>query len=184
MRVFRLPVLALSLELLLMDHAQAQSPLGYSLQAAPAQADAAQEHANKQLFLEVARQMFVERDLGAIDRHYAEDYVNHDPERQARARAAGLTDRQATRAFFEHFLAAFPDVKLSVDQLYAEGDRVIALTSWRGTHKAPFFGMPPSGRPILIRTVEVFRIVDGKFQDHWDVVDQSGLMPPRGPQGQ
>jgi len=161
----------------MMDDSQTQSPLGYTLPEAADASDPRQEHANKQLFLEVARQMFVERDLGAIDRFYAEDYVNYDPQRQVRARAAGLTDRQATRDFFEHFLTAFPDVKLSVDQLYAEGDRVVAVTSWRGTHKGAFFGMPPSGRPILIRTAEVFRIRDGKFQDHWDVVDQSALMP-------
>jgi len=151
--------------------------LGYELPGAPAPADRAQEQANKRLFLEAATRMFVDGDLAAIDRYYAENYVNHDSQRQALARQMGLTDRQMTQAFFERFVQAFPDVTLTVDHLYAEGDQVIAFTTWRGTHRKDFLGMPPSGQPVTIRTADVFRIVDGRFQDHWDVADQSGLMP-------
>ena len=161
------------------DDARAEQapPLGYALPDRPVSADRTQEHENKKLFLEVGRRMFVERDLGAIDRHYAEDYVNHDPERQQRARAMGMTDRQMTRAFFTQLLDAFPDVTLTIDQLYAEGDRVFAFTTWRGTHLKPFMGMPPSGKPVVIRAADIFRIKGGQFREHWDIADQSGLMP-------
>ncbi|MGZ8310475.1 MAG: ester cyclase [Allosphingosinicella sp.] len=151
-------------------------PLGYTLPDAPFTADRAQEHANKRLFLDAARGMFVDRDLSAIERYYSDSYVNHDPHRQVRARELGLTDRQMTRAFFEQFLQAFPDVTLTIDQLYAEGDRVIAFTTWRGTHRGNFMGMPPTGQSVVIRAAEVFRIVDGRFQEHWDIADQSGLI--------
>jgi steroid delta-isomerase-like uncharacterized protein len=151
--------------------------LDYTLPDSPLSADRSQEHANKRLFLEAAQRMFVDRDLSAIEHFYSEDYINHDAHRQARARDLGLTDRQMTRAFFEQFLAGFPDVTLSIDQLFAEGDHVIAFTTWRGTHGGEFMGMPPTHRPVTIRTADLFRIADGRFQDHWDVVDQSDLIP-------
>lgn len=82
--------------------------------------------------------------------------------------------------FFEQFLAAFPDVRLTIDQLFSEGDKVIAFSTWRGTHRGSFMGMPASGRPAAIRTADIFRVSGGQFHEHWDVADQSELMPSPG----
>lgn len=71
-----------------------------------------------------------------------------------------------THAFFEQLLDAIPDVALTVEQLYAEGDKVIAVRTWRGTSRKPFFGVPPTGKPVIIRAADIVRIENGQFKEH------------------
>ena len=67
------------------------------------------------------------------------------------------------------------DLVVRLDHLYAEGDRVFAMMTWTGTHRAPLFGAPPSDAPITLRTAEIHRLEGGRIVEHWDVVDGSGV---------
>lgn len=171
--------------------------LGAAFSAAPVlarnagQAGPGSEAGNKRLFRQVAHELFGNKDLSAIDRFYAVDYVQHVPERAERARREGIDAREETRRTLGALFTAFPDLALTIEQLCAEGDRVFALMTLRGTHRGDFFGIAPTGREVEMRAADVFRIVDGKLAEHWDVVDNSRLVetlglarcPPPAPSG-
>jgi steroid delta-isomerase-like uncharacterized protein len=74
------------------------------------------------------------------------------------------------------FRAAFPDQWWQIEDLIAEGDRVVARTTMRGTHDGDFFGIPASGRAVTLTGVHVIRIADGKIVEHWGSNDDLGLM--------
>lgn len=74
------------------------------------------------------------------------------------------------------FRAAFPDQWWHIEELIAEGDRVVARTTMRGTHRGDFFGIPPTGRAVTLAGVHVVRVADGKIAEHWGCNDDLGLM--------
>jgi predicted ester cyclase len=84
---------------------------------------------------------------------------------------------------FSTLLEAFPDLRMSVDSIGAEGDRVWVRTTMQGTQQGPFMGMPPSGKTFAVTTVNEVRVEIGKVAEEWGVTDtltmwqQLGLMP-------
>jgi steroid delta-isomerase-like uncharacterized protein len=74
------------------------------------------------------------------------------------------------------FRAAFPDQWWQIEDLIAEGDRVVARTTMRGTHSGDFFGIPASGRAVTLTGVHVLRIADGRIIEHWGSNDDLGLL--------
>ena len=82
------------------------------------------------------------------------------------------------KAFVPFVLAAFPDSRVTVEDLIAEGDKVVTRFTWRGTHHGEFMGVPPTGRRvevggIWIHRLENERIVEGR---EWGQVDWLGLL--------
>ena len=74
------------------------------------------------------------------------------------------------------FRAAFPDQWWQIEDLVAEGDKVVARTTMRGTQRGEFFGIPPTGKTVEGAGVHVMRIADGKIAEHWGSNDDLGLM--------
>ena len=77
-------------------------------------------------------------------------------------------------------LTSFPDSKTTIEDLVAEGDRVMVRGTTTGTHKGPFGGAPPTGKSFKVTTMSVFRIANGKIVEHWGVVDGTGVMQQLG----
>lgn len=71
---------------------------------------------------------------------------------------------------------AFPDIRYTVEDLVAEGDRVVARTSWRGTHRGPFNGFPATGRAVANEGIFVFEVRDGKIVRQWMQTDRLGFL--------
>lgn len=71
---------------------------------------------------------------------------------------------------------AFPDLNWAIDDLIAEGDKVVARTTMTGTHLGEFFGIPPTGKRVSMGGVHVLRIADGKIVEHWGSNDDLGMM--------
>jgi steroid delta-isomerase-like uncharacterized protein len=80
------------------------------------------------------------------------------------------------KAIVRLFRAAFPDQWWQIDDLIAEGDKVVARTTMRGTHQGDFFSLPPTGRAVEVTGVHVMRIADGRIIEHWGSNDDLGLM--------
>jgi steroid delta-isomerase-like uncharacterized protein len=78
------------------------------------------------------------------------------------------------------FRTAFPDYKDTVEDLIAEGDKVVARWSFRGTHQGDFQGVPPTGKEAAITGISVFRLINGKITDDWTIFDLLGLMQQLG----
>jgi predicted ester cyclase len=80
------------------------------------------------------------------------------------------------KAIVRLFRGIFPDLEWRIDDLIAEGDKVVARTTMRGTQRGEFFGIPPAGRAVEMNGVHVMRIADGKIIEHWGSNDDLGLM--------
>ncbi len=123
---------------------------------------------NEQLFRDVVAEFFNAHDPGAADRFYAPDYRQHSD---------GVPDgRDGLKAFFTGVFAAFPDLVVTVDHLHAVDDRVFAFCTYRGTHRGEFLGVPPTGRAVRFRTANLQRVADGRFAEHWELVDMQALL--------
>jgi predicted ester cyclase len=84
-----------------------------------------------------------------------------------RAEAAGLHDVLTT---------AFPDLRIAVEDVVAEGDRVVVRLRFTGTHDGPFQGLEPTGRPVDFGAIRIYRLVDGVVVETWAHQDSMGLV--------
>ena len=79
--------------------------------------------------------------------------------------------------------AAFKDLNVTVEDMVAEGDTVAARFTARGIHKGPFMGLQPTGKPITMTGIEIFRIENGKIAELWGeanilrLMQQLGIFP-------
>src|SRR5262249_31315803 len=80
------------------------------------------------------------------------------------------------KKFVANVLAAFPDYHVEIQEVVAEGDRVVARVEFTGTNTGPFNGQPPTHNKLVFNTADFFRIADGKIAEHWDVVNRLPLM--------
>jgi steroid delta-isomerase-like uncharacterized protein len=114
--------------------------------------------------------LFTKGDLGAVDEHLAEEFVNHDP-------PIGVTaDREGMRAAGAIFRAAFPDWRSEMDILVGEGDLVVEHFTASGTQQGEIFGVPPSGRTVTLPGINIWRVRDGRIMERWGRLDELGLL--------
>jgi predicted ester cyclase len=131
---------------------------------------------------DVIRRLLAEVDRGnldVVDTCYAPGYVDHTPS-PLRSLASG---REGVRQAFALFYRAFPDTKHTIEDLVAEGDRVAARISARGTHTGELFGHAPTGRVVTQTSISIYRIGAGQIQERWaeqggGVLDQLGIATP------
>ena len=76
--------------------------------------------------------------------------------------------------------AAFPDLHYTVDDVVAEGDKVVQRVTGSGTMHGPLFGMPATGRSASWSEIHVSRFDGGKVVEHWSVTDQLGMLQQLG----
>ena len=74
------------------------------------------------------------------------------------------------------YLSALHDTEVSIDELIAEGDKVMSRVSVRCTHKGEFEELPPTGKKLTVNAFTVFRLVDGKIAEEWELQDELGMM--------
>jgi len=77
---------------------------------------------------------------------------------------------------YSSFLSAFHDTQLEVEDLIAEGDKVMSRVSLHCTHKGELEGIPPTGKVLTVSAFTVFRLVDGKIAEEWEIIDELGMM--------
>ena len=100
----------------------------------------------------------------------APGYVAHAPG------PPGPLDSEAWTQFIASFAEAFPDLRLTVEDIFSEGDMVAARIAFHGTHRGEFQGIPPTDKQVAFSSIEIDRMVDGKVREHWFELDQLGLM--------
>jgi len=76
---------------------------------------------------------------------------------------------------FRAIFARMPDVQARVDDRIIAGDKVVARMTFSATHTQPMQGIAPTGRRFELRTIDIWRVENGKLAEHWDVVDYAGL---------
>lgn len=71
--------------------------------------------------------------------------------------------------------AGFPDGRMTVDDIFAEGDKVVIRMTWNGTHTGSFYGYPPSGQRVSVTSTGIDRLANGKVVEGWGELDMLGL---------
>jgi predicted SnoaL-like aldol condensation-catalyzing enzyme len=128
----------------------------------PSAGAASQTERNKQRVREALDKVFNAHQLAMVDEYFTENYKQHNPH-------AGQ-GRQSVKSYFGMLFTGFPDWKGEIDHILAEGDKVIMVVTWSGTHKGEFMGVKPTGKRVTIQTADIIRLENGKFAEHWDVV--------------
>ena len=127
----------------------------------------------------------------ALYRRWIEAYNQRDRRAEADARAPGYVahapgvaeplDSDAWEEFvFDVFAGAFPDLRLTIEEIGVSDDTVAARIGFRGTHRGEFQGLPPTGREVAFTSVEINRMEDGRVAEHWFEFDQGKLFEQLG----
>ena len=112
--------------------------------------------------------------VALIDELAAPDFVDH-------AAPPGVPPtREGLKTFIAMLRGAFPDLHVTIDDLIAEGDKVVLRTTNHGTMTGDFAGMPPAGKSATWASVDIVRYANGESVEHWGVDDQLGMLQQLG----
>jgi steroid delta-isomerase-like uncharacterized protein len=94
--------------------------------------------------------------------------------------APQVLDREGVKAAMTEFFSAFPDSRMPLDDVIAEDNRVAMRHSFRGTHKAPFQGIPATDKSVVVTAIVTVRVQDGKVVEGWLNADIFGMLQQLG----
>lgn len=112
------------------------------------------------------RELLAHMDAGrleVVDDYYSPDYVDRSPT----ALRSGGQELDSLRDTFRRVYDAFPDTLHVVEDLVAEGDRVAARITARGTFSRPLLGNAPTGQVVEMTSVVIYRMTDGRIVERW-----------------
>jgi steroid delta-isomerase-like uncharacterized protein len=114
-------------------------------------------------------------DIDGFGRQLADDFVERDE-------IPGLPPtKEGVVQYFRLLLAAFPDMKMDVQDSFASGDKAVARLRVSGTHKGEFMGIPATGNLVSMNLIDITRFGDdGLAREHWGVADLLALMQQLG----
>ena len=129
---------------------------------------------NKAIVRHLLEEGFNAGNLAVFDAMLAPTCVNHNP-------AAPLSrDRNGLKQFWAALCAGFPDQHTVIEDLIAEGDRVVKRATLRATHTGEFNGLLPTGKQVTLEVISIYRIADGRVTDIWWSYDNLGLLQQLG----
>src|SRR4051812_1159815 len=113
----------------------------------------------------------LERYVAAVNAHdtssfpqlFTDAYIQHSG-RSASGLAAQVEN-------FKRIVGSMPDVRLKVEDCIVAGDRVVARSTYSATHTQTLRGIAPTGKSFSFRTIDIWRVENGKFAEHWDLTD-------------
>jgi len=114
-------------------------------------------------------------DIGGFSEGLAADFVEHEV-------TPGLAPtKEGVKQFFRMQLAAFPDLRMTAEDVFASGDKAVARVRFTGTQRGEFMGMPASGKKVDVALIDVFLFGgDGLVHEHWGVIDALAMMQQLG----
>jgi steroid delta-isomerase-like uncharacterized protein len=109
----------------------------------------------------------------AIDELYTPNFVWHEPDED-------IQGPEEARRFLTMYLSAFPDMRVSVEDEIAEGDKVVTRWTIRGTHRGELMGMAPTDEQVEIKGITIHRIEGGRIAEEWERYDNLSVMQQLG----
>ena len=116
-----------------------------------------------------------EANIDLVNELLAPDYITHTP-----ATPDQPTGPEGVKGVVAMFQSGMPDLKVVIEDMIAEGDKVAVRYTLEGTHEGDLFGVPPTGQRLSIKSIAVGRGSDGKIRDHWRVTDSLDMMQQLG----
>jgi predicted ester cyclase len=129
---------------------------------------------NKGLIRRFYEEVFNKRNLGAIDDFFAPDHIDH-------TLPPGLpVGPEGTKQAIATMLEGFPDLHITIEDMIAEGDKVVIRFTTHGTQQGTLGGIPPTGKQVAISTIEITRIAGDKIMEDWGLDDRLGMLQQLG----
>ena len=125
---------------------------------------------NKELVRRFYKEVYGDWNMALVDEVVSPQFTSHDWPK------GGPTGPPAFRDYYSAIRSAVPDAHYEVDDLIAEGDRVVVRWRLLGTHQGDFRGLAPTGRAIALRGIAIYRVEGGKLMERWVVTDLHGLL--------
>ncbi len=124
---------------------------------------------NKALVRRQFDELINRKNISIIESDMSTDFVDHES-------APHLPPgRDGVRTWIVGLYDACSDLQVTIEDMIAEGDRVVVRNTWRGTHTGPLMGIPPTGKQFVLKGIVIWRIRDGKICERWATLDQFGL---------
>lgn len=136
-------------------------------------------HPAQEIVRRFVEELWNARRLEVADEIFADDCVTH----QLRSGVLDEPVRRGPREMKEHlsgWLKSFPDLRFHLEQMIAEGDRVVSLLVMEGTHQGSWMGISPTGKRVQIRMITIHRIANDKIVEDWVIVESLGLFQQLG----
>ena len=108
--------------------------------------------------------------LDVIPELVEEGFVEHE------AMPGAPEGRASVGWFVTAFRTAVPDLRVEVEDLIAEDDRLVARSTWSGTHEGELFGMPATGKRFAMGVIDIVRFEGDRVVEHWGITDVAGMM--------
>ncbi|MBE7472933.1 MAG: ester cyclase [Anaerolineae bacterium] len=115
--------------------------------------------------------------LDDLDALIAVDVNDHNPTPGV---APGLAGTKQTLSMYH---AVFSDLRVTAEDIIAEGNKVVVRLAVKGTHTGEFMGLPPTGKQVTMNGIEMFRLANGKIVERWAEFDMMSLMQQLGVMG-
>jgi steroid delta-isomerase-like uncharacterized protein len=123
-------------------------------------------------FIDAIHSFWHTGEFEALEAVVTPDFAHHGP---------GLPpDLAGTKQMLPAFRAAFPDMEIKIDDLVAEGDKVVDHVTWQATHQGELMGIPPTGKQVAVSETHIYRIAGGKVVERWFQWDALGMMQQLG----
>jgi steroid delta-isomerase-like uncharacterized protein len=130
---------------------------------------------NKAIVRRYLEEVWNQGRLAAIDELVAPTFVLHD-----NPYVANLPGPAGVRQIFTEQSASFPDQHYTIEDVFAEGDRVAVRATFRFTHRVAVAGAAPTGKRVAVRDINLYRVVGGKIVEQWWAYDASGMLQQLG----
>jgi len=142
---------------------------------------ASEAEANAALIRRLYKELFWEWDLTSIDKWFSPDF------RSSEMPPGIPSGPEGVRQFYAAIRSSFPDLKYSVEDVIAQGDKVVVRWRWMATHAGKFRGLAPTGREASLTGIAIYKVEDRKVVQRWVEGNVLGLLlglgaEVRGPQ--
>jgi len=125
---------------------------------------------NKALLHRYIEEVWDRENHAAVDDFLAPTYLRY------RSPTKPPLTREGQKQLLAGFRAAFPDIKITIEEVIVEGDKIAFRSTMRGTHQGEFLGIVPTGQEVTFGLLDVIRVEDGKFVEQWGGPDTYDLL--------
>jgi predicted ester cyclase len=129
---------------------------------------------NKQLARDYFK-AFLAKDVAWFRAHIEPGFRRHDP-----GLPFEVVGPQGVEQLADALLPAIPDMRLDIEDVVAEGEKVLVRLTIHGTHGGELLGIPPTGRTLQVAVLDLFHIRDGRLAEHWALLDNLGMLKQLG----
>lgn len=135
---------------------------------------------NRAVIRRYCEEVVNKRNVALVDDLWDANVINH-------GLAPGILPGAAhIKVLVQRFHAAFPDLRFTIEDMIAEGDKVVIRLTVEGTHRGEFRGIAATGKQVTTKTIAIYKFANGKIVEVWGIRDdlgvlqQLGAIPPMG----